>query len=364
MVEGDEITPNLRLVRPLGRGASSHVWSAHDSKAGRDVVVKVLGKPLARHSPQFHRFQREAEVAGHIKSAHVAQVLGHGVSTAGLPYLEMELLEGENLATRLAREGQMSLLDVARLVSQLARGLGKAHMMGLVHRNLKPTNVFLATASEADGSFEVKVLDVGLSSGLDLAVGGRIPTEAPADMAPPEYASPEQVFGVKEVDFRSDLWAIAVVAYHALTGRPPFRAPTADAFARAIEDGAFDPPSRIVHSVPAAVDAWFVKALQRDPAARFGGARELADEFARAAGIDTHERLTRPSLQPPMTTTQRFARPGTDTLSRAAGIAAKDALATSQTRRKDSLSSSVVLIALLAIVGLGTVIAGLTLLHR
>jgi eukaryotic-like serine/threonine-protein kinase len=296
MVEGDQITPNLRLVRPLGRNGSSHVWSAHDSRMSRDVAVKVLDKPLARHSPQLHRFQREAEVAGHLKSAHVAHVLGHGVSTTGLPYLEMELLEGEDLASRLARGGPMSLHDVARLVSQLARGLGKAHMMGLVHRNLKPTNIFLAAdADGGDGSFAVKVLDVGLSNGSDLtATGMRAPTGASADSMLPEFASPEQVFGVKEVDFRADLWAIAVVAYYALTGRKPFHASKPDEFVKAIEKGEFEAPSKSVPSLPPAVDAWFVKALQRDPAARFGGAKDLADEFARAAGIDAHERLTRP----------------------------------------------------------------------
>ncbi len=368
MVEGDQITPNLRLIRPLGRVGSSQVWQAHDSQLDRQVAVKVLDRAIARHSPQLHRFQREAEVAVHLKSAHVAHVLSHGVSAAGLPYLAMELLEGEDLATRVTRDGPLSLHEVARIVSQLARGLGKAHMLGLVHRNLKPTNVLLAPT--LDGPFEVKVLDVGLSSRSELALGGRIPTGAPADLAPPEFASPEQVFGVKDVDFRADLWAIAIVAYYALTGRTPFRATNAEIFAKAIEQGAFEAPSTLVPSLPPAVDAWFVKALQRDPAARFGGAKALADEFARAAGIDAHERLARGSLIPPVAMPslpiRSYADEGPARISvtgLTAGMSPKDAvtvLGPKQTGRVTSL----LLIALIAIVGIASVVFGLTLMHR
>lgn len=369
MVEGDQITPNLRLIRPLGRVGSSQVWQAHDAQQDRDVAVKVLDKALARHSPQLHRFQREAEVAAHIKSAHVAHVLSHGVSTTGLPYLAMELLEGEDLAARVTRDGPMSLHDVARLVSQLARGLGKAHMLGLVHRNLKPANVLLAPTTDAP--FEVKVLDVGLSSRSDLALGGgRIPTGAPVEMAPPEFASPEQVFGVKDVDFRADLWAIAIVAYYALTGMTPFRGANPALFAKAIEQGVFDVPSTLVPSLPPAVDAWFVKALQRDPAARFGGAKELADELARAAGIDPHERLARASVVPalpghrlPMTSMSDDGPLRLSVTGLTAGMSPKDAAAALGSKQTGRLTS-LLLIAIIAIVGIGTVVLGLSLMHR
>jgi eukaryotic-like serine/threonine-protein kinase len=364
MVEGDQITPELKLVRSLGRTGISRVWQARDAKLEQDVVVKVLDKPLPRHSPHLHRFQREAEVAAHIKSAHVAHVLGHGTTTTGLPYLQMELLEGEDLASRVMREGPLSLPDVARLVSQVARGLGKAHMLGLVHRNLRPTNVFLSSAAE--GGLDAKVLDVGLSSTADFATGGRIPTGATADMAPPEFASPEQVFGVKEVDFRADLWATAVIAYWALTGKTPFQGKNVQEFSKTLEAATFEPPSAKVPSLPAAVDVWFAKAFQRDPAARFGGAKELADEFVRAAGIDPHERLARASVVPGLAGHRARMASGLDLPAQrdsmtglaAAGDGVK-IIPVPRTGRK----SSVLFFALLAIVGLGTVIAGLKLLH-
>lgn len=370
MVEGDQITPDLKLIRPLGRMGSSHVWQAHDAKLGQDVAIKILAKPLPRHSPQLHRFQREAEVAGHIKSAHVAHVVGHGTTTAGLPYLAMELLEGEDLGRRLARESILPLPEVARLVSQLARGLGKAHMLGLVHRNLKPSNVFLAanTDGSADASLDAKVLDIGLSSHVDLAAGGRIPTGQPSDMSPPEFASPEQVFGVKDVDFRADLWATAVIAYLALTGKTPFRGANAHEFSKALESAIFEPASTIVPSLPPAIDAFFAKALQRDPAARFGGAKEFADEFVRAAGIDPHERLARPSVIPVGGSNRPKMRSGLDL----SGHRISSLPPTASVRlegvtvipaRKTGRTSSVLFFALLAIIGLGTVIAGLKLMH-
>lgn len=367
MVEGDQITPNLKLIRSLGRTESSHVWQAHDAKLDQDVAVKILAKPLPRHSPQLHRFQREAEVAGHIKSAHVAHAVGHGTTTSGLPYLAMELLAGEDLATRLARERILPLLEVARLVSQLARGLGKAHMLGLVHRNLKPSNVFLLASADGstNGLLDVKVLDVGLSSHMDLAMGGRIPTGKKEDMSPPEFASPEQVFGVKDVDFRADLWAIAVIAYLALTGKTPFRGANANEFSKALESATFEPPSMIMPSLPPAIDAWFAKALQRDPTARFGGAKELADEFVRAAGIDPHERLARPSVVPPSGIHRPKMRSGIDLSGhRISAIpSAPSSKLTVIAARKTGRTTSMLFFALLAIIGLGTVLAGLRLLH-
>lgn len=370
MVEGDQITPDLKLVRQLGRPGSSHVWQAHDAKLGQDVAVKVLAKPLPRHSPQLHRFQREAEVAGHIKSAHVAHVVGHGTTQSGLPYLSMELLAGEDLASRLVEGGLLPLPEVARLVSQLARGLGKAHMLGLVHRNLKPTNVFLTTKADGsgDGLLDAKVLDMGLSSHVDLAAGGRIPTGNTSDLSPPEFASPEQVFGVKDVDFRADLWAIAVIAYLALTGKTPFRGANAQEFSKALESATFEPPSKVMPALPPAIDAFFAKAFQRDPAARFGGAKELADEFVRAAGIDPHERLVRPSLMPASGVHRPKMRSGLDL----SGHRISSLPPTGSVRlegvtvipaRKTGRTSSVLFFALLAIIGLGTVLAGLKLLH-
>lgn len=367
MVEGDRITPNLTLSRLLGRRGASRVWVARDEKLGKDVAVKILDKPLPRHSPLFHRFQREAEVAAHLKSAHVAHVLGHGTTAAGIPFLEMELLEGEDLANRIEREGPMSLPDVTRLVSQVARGLGKAHILGLVHRNLKPSNVFLESV---DGSFEAKVLDLGLSTGFEVTVGGRIPTGATVELAPPEYASPEQVFGVKEVDFRADLWATTIVAYKALTGRTPFRAENVAAFSKVLEVGEFDPPSRFVPSIPAAVDAWFAKALQRDPTARFGGAKELAETFARAAGIDAHERLTRSSIVPAGPNQRPSVRPmplGSNDRISGIGLSAKEMAANGVTvieARRTVRSSSTIMMAIFVMIGLGTMIAGLMLMHR
>ncbi len=362
MVQGEQLTPNLRLTRQLGREGTSHVWQAHHSGLARDVAVKLLGRSLARNSPQLHRFQREAEVAGNIKSPFIAQVLEGGVSSSGVPFLVTELLEGEDLASRITRDGPMSLAEVTRLVAQLVQGLGKAHLLGLVHRNLTPANIFLTTA--ADGTLDIKVLDVGLSNRSDAAPTGRIPTGAPTDIALPEYSSPEQLFGVKDVDFRADLWSIAVVAYYALTGRVPFRQKNLDGFAKAIETGDFELPSSIVSSLPAAVDGWFVKALQRDPAARFGGARELGEEFSRAAGVDYFERFVRPSVFPaapgPSSRSSLVSLPDHDIPARNS-VSGKQPVTVIGANRKSGTSSAL-LIAIIAVIGIASMWAGLSLL--
>lgn len=361
MQEGDQITPNLTLIRWLGR-PDSRVWLARDAKLDQDVAVKVLGKALASHTSQFHRFLRESAIAAQIKNAHVAQILAQGTSAKGVPYLEMELLAGEDLGRRLARDGTLPIADVVRLISQLAQGLGKAHMLGLVHRNLKPGNIFLSPAAE--GPFAAKVLDLGLSSGSDLLTASRAPVGAPMQILLPEYASPEQVFGVKDVDFRTDLWAVAVIAYHALTGRVPFPGPNPEAFFKAIERGIFDPPSQIVPSLPPSVDVWFGKAFQRDPAARFGGVKELADEFVRAARGDSPERTTTPSGLPSIAGQRAAIRSGEFPAPRmpAASIVPEDDISIVGVR-PNVRSSSAVVVALMAIVGIGTILAGLSLLN-
>ena len=366
MVESDQITPHLNLIRLLGQPEASRIWLARDTKLGQDVAVKVLRVPLARNSAQLHRFHREAEVAAQIKSPHVARVLAQGISESGLPYLEMELLEGTDLATRLQRDGSLPLSDVARIVGQLSQGLAKAHMLGLIHRNLKPTNIFLVNTPE--GSFDVKVLDVGLSSGSDLTRSSRASMDMAAGISLPEYASPEQVFGVKDVDLRADLWAIAVVAYEALTGRRPFSGASPEAFVQALEQTTFDPPSRFVPSLPASVDAWFLKAFQRDPLTRFGGAKELGDEFQRAARGDAHERTSGTSTNPPMAGQRSSIRAGENSSPRLSvtsspSMPPQEGVTVIGVGSKGRTSSSLI-VAVMAIVGIGTVLAGLSLLNH
>jgi eukaryotic-like serine/threonine-protein kinase len=292
MFEGEQITPKLRLLRLLGREGRSNVWFADDQGRGKVVVVKLHGRSLPRNSSALSRLLREAEVAAQIKSPHVATILEHGISGSGMPYLVTERIIGKDLRERLKREGPMPPHEVARLICHLAKGLGKAHQLGLVHRNVKPSNVMLAEGGE-DGGFCAKLLDLGLSK----HAGESGPSQSPSGsllLDASSFMSPEQLFGVRDVDFRADLWSLAVIAYYALTGKPPFDGKNIDELGKSLQDGRFELPSVLVPSLPGGVDAWFEKALQRDPGARFTSAKDLADGLERVLLADG-ERTSRTS---------------------------------------------------------------------
>lgn len=310
MLEGEQITPKLQLLRQLGQEGKTHVWLAEHKERGCEVVVKLLGRSLPRNSSALHRFQREAEVATQIKSPYVAQVLEHGVTRTGEPFLVTEKLSGEDLQARIDTKGPLPPREVARLVAQLAKGLGKAHQLGLVHRNVKPTNILVEPGAE-EGEIASKLLDLGLSrQAAESGVGPVLSGVAPISSA--DFMSPEQLFGVKDVDFRTDLWSLAVLAYYALTGKTPFSASDSSAFTTHVEEGKFEPPSALVPGLPPAVDAFFEKAFQRDPAARFASTRELAEALERAIGVDSERqsRTSYPSMSRKSVPGQRPSSPG------------------------------------------------------
>jgi serine/threonine-protein kinase len=195
----------------------------------------------------------------------------------------MELLDGEDLAERVKRVGPLSLLEVATIVSHVSKALSKAHQAGIVHRDIKMNNVFLI---DVDGELYAKLLDFGIAK--QQGKGNADMTTTGAMVGTLAYMSPEQLHNAKEVDFRSDLWSLAVVAYRALTGQLPFREEDGiGALLTAVNSGSFTLPSEISPEIPPALDEWFQKALRRDPAERFASAREMAEELDLAAGRES-----------------------------------------------------------------------------
>jgi serine/threonine-protein kinase len=241
------------------------------------VAVKFMSSSFVENQSLVQRFRTEAMAAAQIKSPHVAQVFDHGIMSDGTPYIVMELLEGEDVKRRIRREGPLPLRDVAQIIAQACKALGRAHQLGIVHRDIKPDNIFLCNM---DGETFVKLLDFGIAKlGPDSALGA---TTTGSMMGTPLYMSPEQLLSAKRVDFRSDLWSLAVVAYHAITGRVPFHGETVGSLSVAVHTGAFALPSTMRQGVPPALDAWFVRALRRDPNERFGSAKELAEALDQA----------------------------------------------------------------------------------
>jgi serine/threonine-protein kinase len=288
LVSGRQITPYLKLARPLGAGGMGRVWVAEHQTLETEVAVKLLNPDLAQDEQWLARFRREAQSIARIDSAHVVRVFDRGVSDDGIPYIVMELLRGEDLRTRLERDHGLPLDEVALVVDQTCKALGRAHALGIVHRDIKPENIFL-TQEGAD--LFVKILDFGIakrvsSKGMDV-------TDDHSVFGTPYYMSPEQALSTGGVDQRADLWALAVVAFQMLTGERPFVGATPGAIYVQIHAGNFGLPSELRRGLPASIDEWFKIALNRDIELRFKSAEELARAFRLALhlSVDTPRKL-------------------------------------------------------------------------
>jgi len=271
------ITETIRLVRPIGQGAMGSVWLADHLALNAQVAVKFMASTYSEDAELKVRFRKEAQAAAQIRSPHVAQVLAHGETPDGALYIVMELLEGETLQKRMKRLGPLPLAEVVEIVSHVANALGPAHRIGLVHRDIKPDNLFVI---DVGGKPFIKVIDFGIAKRVQpeearVTATGRM-------MGTPLYMSPEQFNSAKDVDERSDLWSLAVVAYQALTGRLPFTGEALGALSASVSAGEFPAPSSLRPGLPAEVDAWMKRALHRDILARFISARELAETLQQA----------------------------------------------------------------------------------
>ena len=278
---GSHVTPNVRLVSLLGTGGMGSVWVADHLGLVTQVAVKFVSKELLESDTTIvARFNREAALSAQIRSPHVVQIHDHGFTDDGTPFIVMELLDGETLTERIDRKGTLTLSDCGQLITQTSKALARAHRLGIVHRDIKPDNLFLV---ESEFELFFKVLDFGI------AKQRKMPSVAPvtvtgAMIGTPEFMSPEQVLSAKDVDHRSDLWALGVVAYYALTLRVPFTGETLGSLCVAIASGKFTPPSALRPGVPKTIDGWFAQAFAVDPKDRFQSAREMAVAYAEALG--------------------------------------------------------------------------------
>jgi len=271
---GLKVTPNVRLLRLLGRGGMGAVWVAEHLTLGTEVAVKfIAGEPGELDPRHVQRFRREARAAAKLRSPYVVQTFDHGVMEGGHPYIVMELLEGDTLGARLEREGPLSPEVAAQVVIQTGKALAEAHEAGIVHRDIKPSNLFLA---QSGGELLVKVLDFGIAKLTDKDEGT---TKTGSLMGTLHYMSPEQLNDSSSVGPPADLWSLAVVAYHMLTGRLPFEGGTPVALWRAITEQRFAPPSDSRPLSPK-VDAFFERAFRESEGERFPHAKALSTAFA------------------------------------------------------------------------------------
>jgi len=280
------VAGKYQLVAMIGRGGMGSVWEARHASLGTRFAIKFIESEYADSQEARHRFDREARAAATIQSKHAIQIYDHGVTDDGKPYIVMELLQGEPLDKRIERLGALSLQDTARILQQVCRGLARAHERGIVHRDLKPENIFLVKTPEDDEEV-AKVLDFGIakiqSSATNPAVTSS--TKTGAVLGTPFYMSPEQARGLRNVDHRTDVWSLGVIAYKCVTGKLPFDGESVGDLLVKICTAPVPVPSQMVPGLPPAFDAWFARALEREPERRFGTVTELAEHLAFAAGL-------------------------------------------------------------------------------
>jgi serine/threonine-protein kinase len=269
------------------------VWRAQHLGLDIPCAVKFIEGELAALPEAQARFEREAKAAAQLRSPHVVQILDHGVFE-GTPYIAMELLEGEDLGKRLTRLGRLSAQDTHAIISQVCRALGKAHAAGIVHRDLKPDNIFIVRDDDRE---IVKVLDFGIAKSRANDLGGSSNTKTGAMLGTPYYMSPEQAQGVRQVDFRTDLWALAVICFQALTGRLPFESEALGDLLVRIIVSPLPVPSQF-GPVPGGFDQWWLKAAARDPSDRYQSAKDFTDSFALVCGVSQASGLHPMPLDP------------------------------------------------------------------
>jgi serine/threonine protein kinase len=250
----------------IGTGGFGSVYRAWDPAIGREVALKTCE---SLQKPVLERFAREARLAGGLDHPNIVRI--HDFQNGGEPcFMVQEFLPGEDLEKRLTRKAPMPLSEKARILAEIAGGLAHAHAQGIVHRDIKPANIRLLP----DGG--VKILDFGIAKSLD---GERTVTRPGVTIGSLGYMAPEQIDG-GEVDHRTDLFALGIVAYELFAGRRPFEGESLDElFQRILEDEP-EPLSAAAPEVPIKLDAVVLQCLAKDPAGRPDSAEAVRDVFA------------------------------------------------------------------------------------
>ncbi len=274
---GSVIADRYLVSKLLGEGGMGQVYLAGHVRLPQQAAIKVLHASMVKDSAAVARFNREAANAARIEHERVARVFDFGETADGLVYLAMEFVPGKTLRDLLDEAGRLPVTRAANIVYQIAEGLDAAHKISIVHRDLKPDNVLVIT--DEKGVDRCKVVDFGIAKAFDDSDSKKTQlTQAGAIIGTPEFMSPEQVLG-EQLDARSDVYALAVVAYHLFTGELPFAATTPE---RSLTARLISDPQTLHDTAPdldwpEPLQAAFDRALSREPDTRTGTALEFAE---------------------------------------------------------------------------------------
>jgi hypothetical protein len=285
---GARIGDRYRVESVVGRGGMGLVVAARDQRTGARVAVKLL-LPHASDPASFaRRALREARAAAALQSEHATRVLDAGRLDSDLPYMVMELLEGTDFERLLAQRGKLTVCEVATCLVQASDAIAEAHARGIVHRDLKPSNLF--RTQRPDGTTLIKLMDFGISKVVEGDHGALTPT--PDSPGTPRYMSPEQLLSARQVDSRTDVWALGVIAFRMLTGRYPFDGETAAAVHIAIASNPVPSLGDAQRHVPAPIVRVIERCLTKSPAERLPTVRALAAVLLPFADDDTQRRCS------------------------------------------------------------------------
>jgi serine/threonine-protein kinase len=271
------------------------VWAATHTVTLRTVALKLLSGAPARERELRLRFLREARAASAVVHPNVVRIHDCFELEDGTPVMVMDLLDGETLAQKLAREHVLPLAEAASLLLPVVSAVGSAHAVGVIHRDLKPDNVFLARSPSgqgpggASGGVDVRVLDFGIAKLVSLVSPGAAPgdsaglTDTGAVLGTPCYMSPEQCFGEKDVDHRTDIWAIGAMLYEALAGMRPVDGDGMGQIIKKLMVEGITPLETVAPDVPAEVAELVRRMLAKDRGGRPRDLREVSAVLARHA---------------------------------------------------------------------------------
>ncbi len=287
-----------QVRRVVADGGMGRVYEALDVQSQRNVALKVLHPEVTNDKVALERFKREFEVSQLLTHKHVVEVYDFQPTGDGSYVLAMEFLYGEELRSTLKREKTLPPSRVIRMLAQLAAGLGDAHARRLVHRDLKPDNIFLCQTSDGDNA---KILDFG--SVKDKADNAKKLTVMGTTIGSPYYMAPEQAQGLETLDHRADVWALAAIVYECLTGKVPFNGPTGPSILLEILTKT---PLAVTQAaaggrypVPPLVDRVLSRGFQKSPALRTESVAALADQLGQAYGLEGNhvDWLTQPEAE-------------------------------------------------------------------
>lgn len=277
---GELVAGRYVIEDRVGAGSFGCVYRARHRLVPRDIALKILHEDMASDAQWVRRFEREVRALGLLRHPHIVDVFDFGKDPAFGYFTAMEFLEGNDLADRLAHGPDLSIVEILTIVDQLAGALGAAHELGIIHRDVKPENIFMVPTEDGSG-FNTKLLDFGVAKVVPpSAVRPRRPP-LPYVVGSPYTMSPEQVYG-EPVDQRSDLYSLGVVTYELLTGGPPYEVSGLAEMRDALESG--PPPRPSARSaaawIPPELDELVVAMLEHDPALRPASAREIREALS------------------------------------------------------------------------------------